>query len=488
LNDMQATNPQQPLRNLVTAERVAATFTIAQILDHKIVVDDMQLNGLRFNQARLRSGAIPGLTPEPKPVLTAAGLPGLSLPDPDALLAAEKTLVQTELRKLRDDLTQTRDSWQQRLLTLPDQAKLDGYRQRAQALKQGNAIDRVAGTEQLRRDISAELDRLNTLREQARADWQRAQTQLDQAQTLPQRELERVLASAGLSRGSGNQAALTQALIGVEFAPLIAQLQGLANLPQGGAASDGASSANTDAAPWQVLARSIDLDGQFDIGGQALAFTGVVHNVTPQPQVWNVATDFALQAAPDQPGKFTLQGTLDQRKGVSANVRLALAELPLTALPLSSADMLKIDVEKSLLDVEGLLRMEGYQIDFGVFSVFRQAKLQISAGDNPIAQTLATALRTINQFDINVLMVGDVRSPQVKLQSSLDQILAAAVGDEVRAQTAQLAEKMQSQLQRDVQPELDAIKQLGDDFQAMQQTLLDRQDVLQGLLDVRGVF
>src|SRR5690606_18435986 len=120
LNDMQATNPQQPLRNLVTAERVAATFTIAQILDHKIVVDDMQLNGLRFNQARLRSGAIPGLAPEPKPVLTAAGLPGLSLPDPDALLAAEKTLVQTELRKLRDDLTQTRDSWQQRLLTLPD--------------------------------------------------------------------------------------------------------------------------------------------------------------------------------------------------------------------------------------------------------------------------------------------------------------------------------------------------------------------------------
>src|SRR5690606_12615316 len=265
LNDMQATNPQQPLRNLVTAERVAATFTIAQILDHKIVVDDMQLNGLRFNQARLRSGAIPGLTPEPKPVLTAAGLPGLSLPDPDALLAAEKTRVQTELRTLRGDLTPTRDSWQQRLLTLPDQAKLDGYRQRAQALKQGNAIDRVAGTEQLRRDISAELDRLNTLREQARADWQRAQTQLDQAQTLPQRELERVLASAGLSRGSGNQAALTQALIGVEFAPLIAQLQGLANLPQGGAASDGASSANTDAAPWQVLARSIDLDGQFDI-------------------------------------------------------------------------------------------------------------------------------------------------------------------------------------------------------------------------------
>lgn len=486
LNDVQATNPQQPLRNLVTAERVAATFTLAQILDHKIVVDDMQLSGLRFNQARLRSGAIPGLTPEPKPALTAAGLPGLSLPDPDALLTAEKALVQNQLRTLRDELTQTRDSWQQRLLTLPDQAKLDGYRQRAQALRQGSAIDRVAASEQLRREISAELDRLNTLREQARADWQRAQTQLEQAQTLPQRELERVLAGAGLSRGAdglGDQGSLTQALIGAEFAPLIAQLQGLANLPQGAAAAQ-----STDAAPWLVLARSINLDGQFDIGRQALAFTGVVHNVTPQPQVWDVATDFALQAAPDQPGKFTLAGTLDQRKGVSANVRLALAGLPLTALPLSSAEMLKIDVEKSLLDVEGLLRMEGYQIDFGVFSVFRQAKLQISAGDNAIAQTLATALRTINQFDVNVLMVGDVRSPQVKLQSSLDQILAAAVGDQVRAQTAQLAEKMQTQLQRDVQPELDAIRLLGNDFQAMQQTLLDKQDVLQGLLDVRGVF
>jgi hypothetical protein len=153
---------------------------------------------------------------------------------------------------------------------------------------------------------------------------------------------------------------------------------------------------------------------------------------------------------------------------------------------LSSSDVLKIALQQASLDVEGLLRMEGYEIDFSLFNLFKQAKLDITASDNPIAQTLASALRTINQFDLNLAMTGDVRSPKVQMRSSLDQILGAAVGDQVRAQTAQLAEKLQSELKQQVQPELDAINQLGSDFQSMQQSLLDKQDALQNLTDLRN--
>jgi hypothetical protein len=480
LRDVQATNPREPMHNLIVAQRIAATFTIKQIFDHQIVADDVHLEGLRFNQPRLRSGAIAGLTPAPATSGLGGGLPGLTLPDPKALLAEEKTRVQTELQQLRANLTQTRDTWRQRLQSLPDQSKLDSYRQRAQALRQTSVIERVTGVEQLRRDVKADLDNLNTLRDQARADWQQAQTQLDEAKALPQRELDRVLANSGLDAGDFSR--LTQALIGGEFAPLVSQLTGLAGMPQ-------TSSESTDAtAPdlWRVLARAIAVDGQVDIGSRALRFEGVIHNVTPQPKFWNVATDFALQAAADQPGKFQLSGTLDQRKNVVANMRLALTGFPVEQLPLSSSDVLKIALQQASLDVEGLLRMEGYEIDFSLFNLFKQAKLDITASDNPIAQTLASALRTINQFDLNLAMTGDVRSPKVQMRSSLDQILGAAVGDQVRAQTAQLAEKLQSELKQQVQPELDAINQLGSDFQSMQQSLLDKQDALQNLTDLRN--
>ncbi|MET0377984.1 MAG: hypothetical protein ABW049_03250 [Spongiibacteraceae bacterium] len=489
LHEVQATNPSEPLHNLLTAERIASTFTIREILDHQIVADDVQLQGLRFNQPRARSGAIVGLTPPPTNSVASGGLPGLTLPDPQTLLAAEKARVQTELRQLQANLTQTRDSWRQRMQSLPDQAKVDSYQQRAQALRQGSAVQRVVGAEQLRRDVKTELDNINAMREQARADWQQAQEQLNFAKTLPQRELDRVLASAGLDRGGANGeiANLTQALLGGEFAPLIAQLKGLAGLPKG-AGNKAAAAAPASIEPeWRVLARAITLDGQFDIGSQPLRFNGVVHNVTPQPQFWNVATDFALQAATAQPGTFTVSGTIDQRKVLSANLRLALNGFPVQQLPLSRGDTLAIELRRALLNVDGLLRMEGSQMEFNLFGLFKQAELAVTASDNPIAQTLLKALRTVNQFDLNLLMTGEVSAPKVQLRSSLDQILAAAVGDQVRAQVAQLAAQLQTQLQQQVQPELDAINQLGADFQAMQQSLLDRQDALQSLTSLSNL-
>jgi uncharacterized protein (TIGR03545 family) len=489
LRDVQATNPDAPLRNLLTAERIASTFTIRQILDRQIVADDVHLEGLRFNQPRARSGAIAGLTPPPTPAAVGGGLPGLTLPDPQALLAEEKTRVQAELRQLQANLTQTRDLWRQRIQSLPDQAKVDSYRQRAQALRQGNALQRVTGTEQLRRDIKGELDAINTLRDQARTDWANAQEQLNFAKTLPQRELDRVLASAGLD--SGEFSNLTQALLGGEFAPVIAQLQGLAGLPQpstekSSTETTGATTPVAAGQEWRVLARAIALDGQFDIGSQALRFNGVIHNATPQPKFWDVATDFALQAATDQPGKFTASGTLDQRKALSVNLRLALSDFPVQQLPLSRGDTLAIALQKAQLDVDGLLRIEGKELEFNLFGLFKQAELAITANDNPVAQTLLKALRTINQFDLNLLMTGSVDAPKVQMRSSLDQILAAAVGDQVRAQAAQLAAQMQDQLQQHVKPELDAINQLSADFQTMQQGLLDKQDALQGLAELRN--
>lgn len=489
LRGLQATNPHEPMRNLLTADQISSTFTINQILNHQIVADSVTLHGLRFNQPRLHSGAIAGLTPTPSQP-NASGLPGLTLPDPKALLATEKAVVQNELQRLRGDLTQMRDSWQQRIQALPDQTKIDAYRQRAQDLRQANPLERIAGADKLRRDVKTDLDALNALRDQARADWQQAQTQLAQAKTLPQRELDRLLASAGLNTSGGELKQLTQALLGGELAPLVAQLQGLAGLSQS-QASASSTNAGTEAqaaAEWRVLARAVNVDGQFDIGNGALRFAGALHNVTPQPTFFNVATDFDVHAAPEQLGKLAITGALDQRKGASANVRLALSDFPLQQLALGKNDALGITLQKAVLDVDGLLRIENSEIDFSLLSLFKQAELALTVGDNPLAKSLASALRTINQFDLNMEMTGAIQTPKVQMRSSLDQLLAAAVGDQIRAQTAQLAETLQTQLQQQVQPDLDAINRLDADFQTMQQTLLERQDALQALLDLRSAL
>ena len=47
-------------------------------------------------------------------------------------------------------------------------------------------------------------------------------------------------------------------------------------------------------------------------------------------------------------------------------------------------EMLNIAVAKSLLDVDGLLCMDDAEIDIGLFGVFCQARLAITAGNNLI--------------------------------------------------------------------------------------------------------
>src|SRR5690606_32287891 len=102
---------------------------------------------------------------------------------------------------------------------------------------------------------------------------------------------------------------------------------------------------------------------------------GVAHNITPQPRLFDVATDFALRGAPDQPGRFELDGRLDQRAAPSASVRLALADFPLQQLPLASGDALAVALQRALLNVDGLLRVEGGEIEFNLLGLFRQAEL-----------------------------------------------------------------------------------------------------------------
>lgn len=449
LRGVQATNPQQPMSNLLQADVVALPLQLGELLDRKLIVDEMQIHGLRFAQPRQHSGAIEGLTPPPVEAKS-----DNAIADAEQLQQQKAEQQRSDLQRSQQDLIALRNDWQQRLRALPTNEQLNDYRFRAQSRDAGNRS-------RLRSELNDELATVRKLEEQFALDFERVKPELNYS-ALPQ--------SGTVQLATGAPISITGGLLGREFKPLLAHLLGFTVSAQNSEASDS----------WQLLAHSIALDGEINLGANPLRFTGVVENVTPQPKLFDVVTRFKLENAPAQSGTFSATGSLDNRKLPLQNMRFNLTAFPVQQLPLSTDATLQITINKANADIQGLLALTGNQIDINVLARFQNAELQVVPGDTPIARTAAETLRGVNDFDLNFQASGDVNNPSLKLNSSLDTLLANAINRELNAQMASNGNSAQTALS----PELTAMRQLAAELRQMQQTLLATHAALQNLLDL----
>lgn len=465
LQGVQATDPDDPLRNAAQAETVVIDLAFNELFSRRIIADQVHIHDLRFDQPRSAGGAIAGLTP---PAAQTPSDESGAAPQ-DAQLAEARRRVQGELQRIRQDLTTLRGEWQERLRSVPDEAKINDYRARAQQLRGAGGANRLAEAEQLRREVQADLQNIRRLQEQFQRDSQRAQQEFAEAQSLPERELGR--AGAGVNgAGVGNAGA---ALLGARLKPIADRLVALAARAAGAPAQD---------TQWPMLARMVMLDGRVDLGASPLRFEGVINNVTQQPVFWDVATDFDLKGAADQPGRLSATGTLDLRRlpGISAHV--SLEQFPVQKLVLSARRELAITVDQAVAAIHGNLALTGNQIDLKADTRFDQAALTVIAADSPAAQAAASVLRGVSALDFTLQVSGAVQNPSVSLRSDLDQQIAAAIGQ----QAAAFAGPLRAQLQQELAPDLAAIDQLRADINGLQQSVAARQQALNALVNLRG--
>jgi len=209
---------------------------------------------------------------------------------------------------------------------------------------------------------------------------------------------------------------ITGVLLGDTLKPLLAQIVALLTPPQNSLGND-----------WHILLQHIDVDGQLDLGTQPLPFAGTVENLSPQPQHFDTVTRFNLTSTANEAGQLTTSGLLDFRKLANASVRFDLSALPVRDVPLGSDSDLTISIDQAVADVQGLLSLTGNQIDLNVLAHFRDAALHVITSDEPELQTIATVLKNTAAFDLDLQANGDVQNPVLKLNSSLDQPLAAAL-------------------------------------------------------------
>jgi len=394
LDGVQLTNPRAPLRNLAQADSVSLDLNFAQLLSRKFVADQVEIRGLRFDQARAVSGAIEGLTPQLAP--------------PAAPLTQTPSAQATPFSQ--GNLTATNNSWQQRLQFLADESTVNQLRERARQLRMAKSPIALA---QFRQEVRAQLSQLQVMREELNRDAQRAQQNLTNAQPLP----ASTFGQPAQQNGNG-PADNVNTQLGRHIKDSLNQLLALS------ASARAAATESSD--QWFALARKVQIDGEYDFGATPLRFEASIDNATPQPGFWKLPMIFILRGKPDQTGSIDANGSLDLLSA-SGQMDVTLDQLPVTALPLDAESGLNLVLDKALASGTGHITLKDNQVDLKFSTRFQQAVLNAAAPDNAAAQTLRDALRGVSDFDLDVLASGAVQNPGVDVRSSIGRQLAGVL-------------------------------------------------------------
>lgn len=489
LNQLTVANPQEPMHNLVESEKVSADVDITTLIKRQFVVDQVLMSGLQMHTQRSTPGTLDGSMPPPKPEQPEPGLPSITLPDTSAMLAEEQAIVEAEIDDIQTGFKAIESRWKGKEQELPDEAKLEEFKQRWEALKEKSMFERIAGTKQLRDDIKAELKLFDHWKDQLKTDINEAKSLSLRASKLPANQSSRIISKYGLDQGTEG---FIKLFVGEEANALVQRGLTLYQQTMGSLANEQAqpAPAEPEAAgelPVKLLIREILIDGYQMVGGEKLAYSGKINDVTDQQAYWNKPITMALQGGIESQSQLQVDGVFDQREEVLKSAfNLGLKQLALAGVSLSQNPNLPLELEKGIADIAANFNLEGDNISGKISGLVEQASLLISNlaenSDNSTLQRLGQALKGVNKLVMDLKVGGSLTNPDIDLKSNLDRILGDVLGEEVKARLKEKQGELKAELQNKYASEITLLEQNKDLLGEYSSLLNNREAALEALM------
>ena len=450
----------------------------------QVIADQVVLSGLQMYTARSTPGTLDGSMPPPKEE-SGSSIPSIALPDANALLAEEKATIQAEVTEIQNGFAEIESRWKTKSEKLPDQSQFDHYKVRWNELKNKNVIERIAGAKELRDDIKAELRQFENLNEDLKADSAAVKSLSLRAANLPADQSKRMLSKYGLDQGTEG---MLRFLLGDEVNAVVQRGLSLYQETMGNMASEEEAPASDEPAaelPVNILIRKILIDGYQVIGGEKLAYSGEINDVTDKQDYWNKPITMALRGGMEQKSQLVIDGIFDQRNDTLKSVfNMGLKQLALSGVSLSQSPDLPLQLEKGIADIAANFSIDGDNLKGSVEGLVDQAKLLVAnvTSDNKTATLLAAALEDVTKLVMDMSVNGTVDQPAIKLKSNLDSILGDVLGAELKSQLGEVEDKLKTKLSADYGPQIASFQEKQGMLSQYQDLLGDREAALQALM------
>ena len=481
LINLQVTDAYNPMFNRFEAGSISATLDSALLLRRQVIVEQLDIIGVRMNSPRIRSGAT-----KDTPIVTNTGfdfgglIPDVSLPDMSLLLADAQQQVTAEIAGIEQEIVDIEQRWRNNIEQLPSKDKLAEYRARWDKLSNASFMEKMLGAKKLKNDVSGDLKLIESFNQQLKDDRRLISGQIDRAKGLPRAQADRTMQSVGLSN---ENVAFVRAITGDQIDQWVTRAktfsESLSSNTVEQAPSRGTGRwvtfAEDDPLP-QVLIRRGQFNGVLQLAASNMRVDGKLSDIAYPLEGYSQPAALVITARDDENASLLFEVTIDHRQAdFSDDFNLEVMNLPISELVLSSGAERTLLLEAGNLNFIASGRASPDTVLANVVAKLSDPRLTTDADlVTKSEQFLAETLNTLDSVDLQVNVSGALQNPDVNIASNLDKILAAGLKSQISAQTTKFKRQFTDQLGEQTSGQLGALSAKGDFLKDIQALLNER--------------
>jgi uncharacterized protein (TIGR03545 family) len=508
LSRLQVANPDNPMTNAVEIARITGTVDPLNLFRRKIIMEEMAVEGVRLNTPRQTSGSVVDQALKNEEINKPGDgftLPALELRDPKMIVEQELAGLKAVklLERLQADLEIDKTKWKQRIAGLPDKGKFDEYKKRIDSLTSagkrgfGGMLGGLEEVGKIQAEARRDVERLTDAKQELEQTMASLKTRAADAADAAKEDVARLRSKYAVSgEGVTN---ITRAVVAGPMSESVEtafrwyrRLEPLLSRPAEQKAEvevarplrgTGVDVRFKEQAPLpDFLIRTTHVSVELSGG----TLQGRIDNITPDPEVLAVPLTFAFAGEKFKNlSSVTFDGTVDRTNPAK---QLDTAKLRVTAYRLDRVGLVgeaaPLSLKQGMADVEIRAVLMESGINATVGSRVRSAQLvagkRLAAG--PLGAAIAGALADMDAFQFKAEVTGTQDQYEVTMTSDIDEMLADAVGKQVRVQVAKLEEHLRSEVDEKIKARMREIQHDLAEFAPLAQEMTGRVRLAQDLL------
>ena len=469
LTSIEVTDPESPANNRVQIGSTAFTLDSLLLLRRKLIIQEMSLEGARFNVPRRRPGrvSVPPAKKDRSDTSSSFSFPSLDLPSAKKALESEDLRSLAVIDQAKADLSRAHEAWSKRMHELPDKAKLDGYGERLKAIRKssrGGLKDIAKSASDLRdlkRDLDQDIGRVREAKRSFASDYATSKALVDRAVSSPMEDVKRIKEKYGLSTAGLQN--MSRALFGGTISSWVdTGLLWYGRLKPLLAREAKRTGTTTVSKP--IRAKGVDVRFREHAPRPDLlislvkasvrpatgTFDGTIRNITPDQDVLGspLTLSFAgsgLQAAE----QVTVNGTFDHVRPARPHdvIQFRMQGYRASDLAFASGTDLPLSLQQGLVDLFVTARSDGSALSASVTATVSKARFGVGGEGGALSSAIRTSLSRVSLFTVTANITGTPDDYEVKVSSDLDRVLKDAVGSAIGEKAGAFEKDLQDAIQ-----------------------------------------
>jgi len=509
LNNVRVTNPNAPMRNAVEFENSAMSIEFGKLLMRKIIIDEMSMEGLKFNTERQKSGALSkkqSVTEESKKdKKSGLSLPSFEIPKAEDILAKADLKTLDAAKELKNDIQNAKSNWQERLNSLPDKEKLQSYKERIEKLKNSSGgisglMGKAKEASSLKKEIQSDLSKIRQAAKDFKEQKNELKNKIETVTALPAQDVNRLMDKYAFSAGGaqnytrlffGNKAAdyLSTALYWYEkIIPYV----------EGGKNEQGEKEVTKTRAEGEKvyfrekepLPRFLIKTVKADVSLEAGDLSGTIKNITSSQRILGKSLTFDFSGKKlDKADLVAFTGSIDHSSvNYTDTFKVNTKNYRVNKITLSESSKLPVKIEKAAADISGNAEVSAGKLNMNIAAMMNDVNFSQIPGDDIAADALKTALSEISNFRIQADVNGTLDNYNMKLSSTIGQNLKNAMNKVVSTQTAKLKAQLREKIMAKVEKPIENLEQEYAGLDTIQKELNSRLKIGSDLTGMLNVF